>query len=148
MFGAVSMATVLQVPIFYQGTLNEQRYASFLQDTLPLLMEDVGLETLVSMWFQHDGCPAHFARVARDVMDEKFPNRWIGRGGPVRWPARSLDLTPLDYFLWSALQDSLSGSPNYNSEYATAYYFGVCGNICGNTGISTTLCCSPSTEVH
>ena len=91
-------------PYFYQGTLNGQRYAPFLQDTLPLLMEDVGLETRVSMSFQHDGCPAHFARVARDVMDAKFPNRWIRRVGPVRWPARFLNLTPLEYFLWSALK--------------------------------------------
>jgi hypothetical protein len=25
--------------------------------------------------------------------------RWIGRGGPIAWPSRSPDLTPLDYFL-------------------------------------------------
>ena len=26
-----------------------------------------------------------------------FPGRWIGRGGPVPWPARSPDLNPLHY---------------------------------------------------
>jgi hypothetical protein len=26
--------------------------------------------------------------------------RWIGRGGPIAWPPRSPDLTPLDFFLW------------------------------------------------
>ncbi|GBM88486.1 hypothetical protein AVEN_269361-1 [Araneus ventricosus] len=26
------------------------------------------------------------------------PDRWIGRGGPVLWPPRSPDLTPLDFF--------------------------------------------------
>ena len=28
-----------------------------------------------------------------------FPNRWLGRGGPVAWAPRSPDLTPLDYYL-------------------------------------------------
>jgi len=29
-----------------------------------------------------------------------YPNRWIGRGEPQNWPARSPDLTPLEFFLW------------------------------------------------
>ena len=28
-------------------------------------------------------------------------DRWVGRGGPMAWPSRSADLTPMDYFLWS-----------------------------------------------
>lgn len=34
-------------------------------------------------------------------MDERFPDRWIGRCGPVGWPPRSLGLTVLDYCLLS-----------------------------------------------
>jgi hypothetical protein len=33
-------------------------------------------------------------------LNQHFPDRWIGRGGPVAWPARSPYLSPLDYFLW------------------------------------------------
>ncbi|GFS99405.1 uncharacterized protein TNCV_1602071 [Trichonephila clavipes] len=29
-----------------------------------------------------------------------FGDRLISRFGPVKWPPRSCDLTPLDYFLW------------------------------------------------
>ncbi|GFW55371.1 hypothetical protein TNCV_117551 [Trichonephila clavipes] len=29
-----------------------------------------------------------------------FGDRLISRFGPVNWPPRSCDLTPLDYFLW------------------------------------------------
>ncbi|GFS97114.1 hypothetical protein TNCV_184621 [Trichonephila clavipes] len=29
-----------------------------------------------------------------------FGDRLISRFGPVNWPRRSCDLTPLDYFLW------------------------------------------------
>ena len=40
----------------------------------------------------------HSAR--EGVVNESFPNRWLVRGGPVAWPPRSPDLTPLDYYLW------------------------------------------------
>jgi len=30
--------------------------------------------------------------------------KWIGRRGTVQWVARSPDLTPLDYFLWSFIK--------------------------------------------
>lgn len=35
----------------------------------------------------------------------KFDNRIISRFGDVNWPARSCDLTPLDFFLWGAVKD-------------------------------------------
>ncbi|GFX23382.1 hypothetical protein TNCV_4936971 [Trichonephila clavipes] len=31
---------------------------------------------------------------------DTFGDRLISRFGPVNWPPRSCDLTPLDYFLW------------------------------------------------
>ena len=41
----------------------------------------------------------------RAHLDEVVLNRWIGRGGPTSWPARSPDLTPLDFFLWGAIKE-------------------------------------------
>jgi len=41
-------------------------------------MEDINLQTLRGMWFQHDGVPAHCAGVVRDYSNERF-FRWIGR---------------------------------------------------------------------
>ena len=34
-----------------------------------------------------------------------FPNRWIGKYGPVNYPPRSPDLTVLDYYLWGRKKD-------------------------------------------
>jgi len=48
---------------------------------------------------QHDGASAHSARISLK-MQEIFPQKWIGRAGIVHCPARSQNLTPLDYFLW------------------------------------------------
>ena len=56
------------------------------------------------MYFQHGGAPPHYTRHVRDYLNESFPNRWLGRGGPVAWPLRSPDLTPLDYYLWGHMR--------------------------------------------
>ena len=40
-----------------------------------------------------------------------FPGRWIGRGGPIPWPARSPDLNPLHYFLWGYLMSLVFETP-------------------------------------
>lgn len=40
----------------------------------------------------------------RAYLDSEFGDKWIGRGGPVNWPARSPDLTPLDFYLWAELK--------------------------------------------
>jgi hypothetical protein len=52
------------------------------------------------VWFQQGGAPAHCSLMVRAELDRKFPNRWIGRGGPIAWPAQSPDFAPLDYFGW------------------------------------------------
>ena len=47
-----------------------------------------------------DGTPPHFSCFVTDVSNERFPDVWMGRGGPIPWPPRSTDLSPLDFFLW------------------------------------------------
>ncbi|EFN86502.1 hypothetical protein EAI_03479, partial [Harpegnathos saltator] len=59
------------------------------------------------MIFQHDGAPAHFCRETREFLDQRFPDRWMGRGGPVIWPARSPDLNVLDYFVWGHIKSKI-----------------------------------------
>ncbi|KAJ4451659.1 hypothetical protein ANN_03129 [Periplaneta americana] len=61
--------------------------------------------------FLHDGVPAHFSRTARRYLDRRFPDRWIGRGGPIAWPPRSPDLNPPDFYLWGHLKSLVYSSP-------------------------------------
>ncbi|GFV71793.1 DUF4817 domain-containing protein [Trichonephila clavipes] len=51
--------------------------------------------------FQQDGATCHTARATIDLLKDTLGDRLISRFGPVNWPPRSCDLTPLDYFLWS-----------------------------------------------
>ncbi|GFV71364.1 tc3a_0 protein [Trichonephila clavipes] len=54
----------------------------------------------LELWFQQDGATCHTARSTIDLLKDTFGYRLISRFGPVNWPPRSCDLTPLDYFLW------------------------------------------------
>ncbi|GFX73456.1 uncharacterized protein TNCV_3402671 [Trichonephila clavipes] len=51
------------------------------------------------LWFQQDGATCQTARATIDLLKHLFGDRLISRFGPVNWPSRSCDLTPLDYFL-------------------------------------------------
>ncbi|GFW14187.1 putative LOC100569746 [Trichonephila clavipes] len=57
-------------------------------------------DCLHELWFQQDGATCHTARATIDLLKDTFGDRLISRFGPVNWPPRSCDLTPLDYFLW------------------------------------------------
>ncbi|GFX12094.1 transposable element Tc3 transposase [Trichonephila clavipes] len=52
------------------------------------------------LWFQQDSATCHTARATIDLLKDIFGDRLFSRFGPVNWPPRSCDLTPLDYFLW------------------------------------------------
>lgn len=87
-------------PYFFDERLTGAVYLKFLQHHLPILLQNVDLETRQGLWFQHDGAPPHFHRDVQNYLNEWMENRWMGRGGPIAWPARSPDMTLLDYFLW------------------------------------------------
>ncbi|KAG5325413.1 SETMR methyltransferase, partial [Acromyrmex heyeri] len=38
--------------------------------------------------FQDDGTPAHFSQQVRDILDTRYSYKWMGRSGPIIWPAR------------------------------------------------------------
>ena len=55
----------------------------------------------------------------RNHLNVTYPNRWIGRGGPVQW---SPDLTPLDFFLWADMKSMVYGTPVTSEEELFFYY--------------------------
>ena len=60
-----------------------------------------------TLTFQQDGAPPHWGLEVRHFLNEQFPNRWIGRDGPIHWAARSPDLTPLDFFVWGYVRSKV-----------------------------------------
>lgn len=103
-------------PYILPDRLTGEVYLRFLQGALNDLLEDVPLLLRRRMWFMQDGAPAHFTREVREHLSQRFPNRWIGRGGPVPWPARSPDLTPMDFYLWGHMKDAVYSTPVESEE--------------------------------
>lgn len=120
-------------PYFINANLNGNIYANFIKDTLGLLLEELPLLTRQTMWYQHDGCPAHYSLIARRELDEKFRNRWIGRGGSISWPARSPDLTPLDFFLWGTLKEKVYKEVPTTSYDMQQRIIAACASISSDT---------------
>lgn len=92
-------------PILYQGTLTGDRYLNLiLNSAVSDFLDELPLAIRQHIWYQQDGAgPHNHSRVIRWLQSE-FPNRWIGLRGPVEWPPRSPDLTPLDFYLWGHLR--------------------------------------------
>lgn len=98
-------------PFFFDESLTGERYLNFLQnDLIPALAtlfpddNDPDLPSL-TLWFQQDGAPPHYAVHVREYLNTIFPQRWIGRRGSIEWPPRSPDLNPLDFFLWGYVKN-------------------------------------------
>ena len=95
-------------PFFFENeqraavTVNGERYRLMLNEFLfPKFEED----DMDDIWFQQDGATCHTANVTVDLLLTVLENRIISPNSDVNWPPRSYDLTPLDYFLWGAVED-------------------------------------------
>jgi transposase len=113
-------------PYVIEGNLTGEVYLNFLRDILPGLLQGIDIR---GMWYQHDGARPHFCIPVRDYLSEQYGNRWIGRNGPVTWPPRSPDLTPLDYFLWGYLKSEVYKEEFYSREQLLQKIITVCQNI-------------------
>jgi len=91
-------------PIFFDETITGQSYLAMLKEQLLPMLQRMPQFTARQLWFMQDGAPPHWASAVRDWLNDIFGEQWIGRGGPVRWPARSPDLTPCDFYLWGDLK--------------------------------------------
>jgi hypothetical protein len=70
-------------PFFIPCTLTGDAYLNFLQNELENFLDELPLQQRFSMWCMQDGAPPHAHRC-----------------GPFPSPARSMDLTPLDFYFW------------------------------------------------
>ncbi|GFV47039.1 DDE_3 domain-containing protein [Trichonephila clavipes] len=78
-------------------TVNGDRYRAIITN---FFIPELNNHDVQELWFQQYGATCHTARATIDLLKDTFGDRLISRFGPVNWPPRSCDLTPLDYFLW------------------------------------------------
>ncbi|GFU01527.1 putative transposable element [Trichonephila clavipes] len=82
-------------------TVNGDRYRAMV---INFLIPELNNHHVQELRFRQDGAACHTARAILDLLKDTFSDRLISRFGPVNWPPRSCDLTPLDYFLWGSVK--------------------------------------------
>ena len=98
----ISSTFVLQ-PYFFDSTVTGNNYLGMLEQHMLPQLDEKGIKN--STIFQQDGAPPHFHGDVTQFLKAHFPNdRVIGRGHSIRWPARSPDLSPLDFWFWGTLK--------------------------------------------
>ncbi|GFV05980.1 hypothetical protein TNCV_3142711 [Trichonephila clavipes] len=91
-------------------TVNGDRYRAMITN---FFIPELNNHDVQELWFQQDGATCHTARATIDLLKDTFGDRLISRFGPVNWPPRSCDLTPLDYFLWGFVKSYLHPIAKY-----------------------------------
>ncbi|GFV53153.1 DUF4817 domain-containing protein [Trichonephila clavipes] len=86
------------------------------------------------LWFQQDGATCHTARATIDLLKDTFGDHLISRFGPVNWPPRSCDLTPLDYFLWGYVKSLVYADKPQTQAFGRQHSPCYCRYMATNVG--------------
>lgn len=103
-------------PILFQGTLNGIRYLNFLENEIEGFLGELPMNLRRSIYYQQDGAPTHNLRDVSNYLENRFQNKVISTYGHTRWPARSPDLTPMDFFLWGYVKERVYSSSSRNLQ--------------------------------
>jgi hypothetical protein len=89
---------------------------------MPFYLEYVPPATWGHMRLPHDGATQNFGRDVTTFLKEKNERRRIRTDGPVSWPARSPEFSPLDWFLLGCLKSTFyhSGKPEGSHQLGEA----------------------------
>lgn len=95
----------------YDDNLTGAKYLDILRSIVSDFLDDLPLEILRNCFYQLDGAPAHCTHGVSAELFSMFEDRWIAREGPWKWPPRSPDLTPLDFYLWGRIKEIVYKTP-------------------------------------
>ena len=97
-------------PYFFENeagqtaTVNGARYRNMITQFFLPKLDDIDV---ANMWFQQDNATCYIANETIQLLHETFPSRIFSRFGDQKWPPRSCDLIPLDFFLWGYLKSNV-----------------------------------------
>ena len=123
---AVTSTDVIGLFFFKTPTVTANVYLKMLQE---FAIDNMLLQIRQKGYFQQDGAPPHFALTVCAYLGQTFPNRWIGRGGPLAWPPQSPDLTPCDFWLWGMIKERVYSKKVRDIEELKDRIQGVISNI-------------------
>lgn len=88
-----------------------ERYLDILRNLKVNYLDRLPPNEYNEIFFVHDGAPPHNTVIVNQLLHTYFEDRWIGTNGPFRWPPRSPDITPLDFFIWGYLKNEVYRNP-------------------------------------
>ena len=91
-------------------------------------------------FFQKDGALPHYALRVRDYLNEVFPQRWFGRRGSIKWPPRSPDLTPMDFFEGGVVKNKVYEKDPKTVNESKDYIYDAFIQIGENRNLCLTVC--------
>ncbi|GFT04461.1 HTH CENPB-type domain-containing protein [Trichonephila clavipes] len=113
-------------------TVNGDRYRFMITN---FFISELNNHDVQELWFQQDGATCHTARASIDLLKDTFSDHLISRFGPVNWPPRSCDLTPLDYFLWGYVKSLVyADKPQTLDHLEDNIYRVIADNTATNVG--------------
>ena len=95
MWAAITADGLIE-PVILRDTVNAERNIEALEDNPVPSLRDIDRDQ--EMIFMQDGAARPYATAVRHFLNNELQGRWLGRGGPLEWPARSCDITPCDFF--------------------------------------------------
>jgi hypothetical protein len=87
-------------PYFFEGSVNQHKYLHMLKHFF--WKGHCRARNHQKYYFLQDGATPHTARIVQKYLGQKFGPRFFTKD---KWPPRSCDLNPCDFFLWGYLQD-------------------------------------------
>jgi len=100
----------------YEDNLNAELYLSILERNIINYIDNLPLQARERIYYQHDEAPSHNAGIVVNCLNTNFGEKWIANNGPIRWPARSPDLSPLDFNFWGVLKNIIYSKRNNTVE--------------------------------
>ena len=98
-------------PVFFETAVTSEEYLELLSKYVyPYIVTQLSAHDLI---FQQDGTRPYFTEEVRADLNTHLPKKWIGRRGPIEWPPKSQDLSPMNFFVWGYLKNQVYNKKVY-----------------------------------
>ena len=84
---------------FFEDSVNQHYYLAMLRKIF--WPKHIHTSEYKKYYFQQDGATLRTANIVQNWLSSKFGDKFMAK---LRWPPRSPDLNPCDYYLWGYLK--------------------------------------------
>ena len=100
-FCAIS-ANKIYGPYYFEGNVDSKKYHHMLENWF--WKKHLDTPNYRKYYFQQDGATPHTSNLVQNWLSEKFGEKFLDKK---KWPPRSPDLNPCDFFLWGHLKSKV-----------------------------------------